>query len=415
MPESCHNCGAELYGGQQFCRRCGVQVGVPAGGGEAPTQLFPAGAQTGAAATAAGTSQLGGGGRTDSVVYQQPGTYQPPANAQQTSALVGQPFGSQPLAVGAPAPKRRRGVWLFALLAVFVLGAGIASGAAFLWWRATHTPIIVRKVNNGGVPSVPNIPDMPPVPADLGERITEALKSAGVPLPVDESGATVTATDTILTETYELGEDATFAVHAIAGGVTVNGTDGDRAVVKITKHGGSAQERSAARVLASKTDEGLTLLTAPTQGGGVTVSYEISLPRGLKQLEISADRGDVRVSGFAGAVTAEVKSGAAEFRDLSGTVRSRVIKGDTRVFYSGPEREGAQEFSVVKGNVEATLPEGANADLKAETLDGDIEVDERLGLRVERAPAGRHVAGHIGEGGEALLFKVTNGDIRLKK
>jgi DUF4097 and DUF4098 domain-containing protein YvlB len=110
-----------------------------------------------------------------------------------------------------------------------------------------------------------------------------------------------------------------------------------------------------------------------------------------------------------------VKLGEVEFRDVSGAINSKVIKGNTKVFRAGAEREGSQQFSVVKGNIEATFAGEANADLKAETLDGDIEVDEAFGLRVEKAPAGRHVAGRLGEGGEPLLFKVTNGDIRLKK
>jgi hypothetical protein len=411
MPESCSNCGAELFEGQQFCRRCGVQVGVSAA--DAPTQLFPQAARP-AQGAAAGTSNVRV--ETGPVGVQQPTAYQQPANFQKTSPLVGHPFGSQPLSVEPPAPKRRRGLWLLALLVVFVLGAGLASGAGYLWWRATHQPVVkIVKTGPQGVPAAPAIPDAPGVPPDLGERIKDALKSAGVPLPVDESGATVTGTDTIVTQTYELGSDASLAVHAFSGGVAVTGADGDSTVVKIIKHGGSPQERAAARVLASKTDEGLTLLTAPTQSGAVSVSYEISLPRNLRRLEITADRGDVKVSGFEGAVVSEVSKGEAEFRDVSGTVRSKVIKGNTRVFYGAAEREGAQEFSVVKGNIEATLAEGSGADLKAETLDGDIDVDDSFGLRVERAPAGRHLAGHIGEGGEALLFKVTNGDIRLKK
>src|SRR4051794_40750464 len=109
MTESCPNCGAELYGGQVFCRRCGTPVGAAAGGGEAQTQLFDGGAQSGAAAPVAGTSRLGDGAHTAGVAAQRPTEYHPPAG-QQTSALVGEPFGSRPLAVGAPPqPKRRWG------------------------------------------------------------------------------------------------------------------------------------------------------------------------------------------------------------------------------------------------------------------------------------------------------------------
>jgi hypothetical protein len=346
---------------------------------------------------------------------QQPTAYHMPANFQQTSPLVGQPFNSRPLAIEPTATRRRRGAWLFALLAVFVLGAGLASGAAFLWWRTTRQPIIVKKINTaGGVPEVPPIPEVPEIPADLGDRIKEALKTAGVPLPLDESDAVVSGDTTTLTRTYELDGDSSFGVHMIKGNVNVTGADVESVVVKIVKKGGSAAERSTARVLESKTDEGLTLLTAPG-AASVSVSYEVSVPRHLHRLEIEAQQGDVRVSGFEGAVVADVKMGDVEFRDVSGEVRSKVIKGNTKVFQNGAEREGSQQFSVVKGDIEVTFADGANADLKAETLDGDIEVADAFGLRVERAPAGRHVAGRLGDGGEALLFKVTNGDIRLKK
>jgi hypothetical protein len=403
MSERCNNCGAELFGGQQFCRRCGTPVRAESG--EAPTQLLPTGAPTSSTSTAIGTSQFGGA-RTDAVGPRQPTAYTPPLAAfQQTSPL--------PAAPARPARRRRRGAWLFALFAVFLLGGVVACGAAYVWWRASHHPMVVKRVSVGGV-SV-SAPEIPPVPPDLGDQIKDALKNAGVPLPVDESGASVTGTDTVLTQSYDMGEDATFSLRAVSGNVTVTGADGEQAVVKITKHGGSPQERSAARVLASKTDEGLTLITAPSQSGAVSVSYEIKLPRGLRQLEISADKGDVKVTGFDGAVVADVKMGDVEFRDVSGKVRSRLIKGDTKIFYEKPEREGAQEFSVVKGDIEATIADGANADVKAETLDGDINVDEIFQMKVEKSPAGHYVAGRLGDGGEHLMFKVTNGNIKLKK
>ncbi|HEX8557962.1 MAG TPA: DUF4097 family beta strand repeat-containing protein [Pyrinomonadaceae bacterium] len=412
MPESCHNCGAELFEGQQFCRRCGAQArgaAASAAGGEAPTQLFPQATQPSPAAAA--TSQVGGG--TGQVAAQQPTAYHAPAGFQQTSPLVGQPFGTQPLAVAAPA-RRRGGGWLLALAAVFVLGAGLASVAAYVWWRATRGPVVVRRIEMAGGPRVAGAP-APPAPPDfakLGERVREAL--AGAPLPLDESGAVVSGDSTVLTRVYELGEDASFVVHAERGDVTVTGAEGDSVVVKVVKRGGSAALRGASRVLEAKTDEGVKLLTAPA-GDEVSVSYEVSVPRALRRLEISAGRGDVRVTGFAGAVTADVRQGEVEFRDVSGEVRSKVITGRTRVFQTAAEREGSQQFSVVRGDIEATFAEGAGADVKAQTLDGDIEVADGLGLRAERGPAGRHAAGRVGEGGEALVFKVTNGDIRLKK
>lgn len=419
MPESCSNCGAGLYEGQQFCRRCGTPVGAAAGG-EAPTQLFEGVAQAGVAAPAAGTSPLGGGSRTEGVAAQRPTEYHPLAS-QQTSALVGQPFGSQPLAVGAtPPPRRRRGLWLFALLAVFVLGAGLASGAAFLWWRAMRTGTVVRVVKTGplpppAAPEVPAVPGMPEIPADLGERIKEALKGSGVPLPLDESGAVVSGDNTTITRTFALDSDASFSAHVVAGNVTVVGSDdADEAVVKIVKRGGSVQERASTRVLAAESDEGVTLVSAAAPGGRVSVSYEITVPRhGLRKLELSAQRGDIKVSEFDGALDLNVSSGNVSVAS-DGAVRSRVTNGRTSVVYAGPHEE-AQEFSVVNGDLEVTLPGEQEVDLKAASTNGRVEVDAALPLKAEKRGAGQRVEGELGGGGASLNVKVVNGNIRLRK
>lgn len=416
MAGPCQNCGAEFYEGQQFCRRCGTPVSAASGaGGEAPTQLFPQQQERPAQGPAVAAARVRA--ETGSVATGQPTAYYPLANPQHTSPLVGQPFGSRPLAVEPNAPRRRRrGGWLAALLVVFVLGAGLALGAAYVLWRTTRAPIVARRNNTGGVvPAVPKVPAAPDARRDIGESIREALRSNGIPLPLDETGAVVSGDTTTLTRTYELDEDGAFAIHAVTGSVTVAGGDGDNVVVRVVKRGGSAAERAGARVLEAKSEEGVMLLTAPAPSASVSVSYEVSVPRHMRELKIEVERGDVRVSGFAGTLVADVKTGGLEFRDVSGEVRSKLIKGDTKIFGSGAEREGSQQFSVEKGNIEATLAEGFGADFKAEVLDGDVVLDESFGLRVEKASAGRHVAGRIGEGGEELVFKVTDGRIRLKK
>jgi Putative adhesin len=422
MVERCSTCGAELFAGQQFCRRCGRAVAARAGE-DAPTQILQQGAQAGGAGVATDTSPLGRGARTDAVgprqpiASQQPLGSQPPASFQPTAPLVGQPFGSRPLAVGQPAQGRgRRGAWLVALLVVALLCVGVAGGAGMMWWHARQRALAARMAGAGEVrvPNVPNVP--PPLPPDFGERLSQqikdSIKNAGTPL--DESGATVTGADTVVTKSFELDDDATFALRGVSGDVTVTGTDGDRAEVKITKHGGSPAERGSAPVLFSQTDKGVSLVGA---GGppGVKLSYEVKLPRDLHQLEISTENGNVRVEGFGGSVAVNVQKGDLEFRDVTGAVHSKQLNGSTRLFVGGDDRDAAQEFSVVNGGIEATVADGADADLKAETVNGDIAVDEHYGLKVERRPAGRALAGQLGDGGQPLSLKAVNGDIKLKK
>jgi len=278
----------------------------------------------------------------------------------------------------------------------------------YVVWRARHHVVVKNLPADAS-----KMPDVP-IPPDLGDRIKKAINDAGVPMPLDESGATVTGTDTVLTKSYEIDDEATVSIRGVGGNVTITGTDGDRAELKITKHGGSPQERAAARVLLSKTDKQLSLVSAAPPGA-VEISYEIKLPRELHQIEITSDKGGVKVEEFGGAVVVNLREGNLEFRDVTGSVHSKLVNGNTKVSLDTNDREGEQEFSVVNGDIEATIADGADAELKAETITGDISVDERYGLKVERRPAGHSVAGQLGDGGPPLQLKVVHGDIKLKK
>jgi len=404
----CQSCGAELYEGQQFCRQCGATVVGQSG--EATTQLLGVNRPRPSEGPDTSPVRVGtepvGGARQQSPAYQQPTSYHPPlASFQQTSPLAAQ-----------PPRKGGRGLWLFALLAVFLLGAGVAGVGAFVWWKSHRQPVVVVRKGGGEHTDIP----APPAPPDLegleglGDTIRKAVEAAGAVKPLDESGAAVSGDSTVLTKSYPIDGEGTFSVRVVNGNVTVKGSDGDEAEVKITKRGGSAEARSGARVMVAQTDDGLTFINAGTPPD-VDVSYEVRVPRGLHELQISTNRGDVKVSDFEGSVVASVQKGKAEFSGVTGQVKSNVIKGDTRVVYDKAEREGSQEFSVVKGNIEATLADGTDADVRAETITGDIDADGAFGLSVEKRAAGRALSGRLGDGGQTLRFKVTSGDIKLKK
>jgi len=368
MNQRCASCGAELFEGQQFCRVCGAAVVAQ---GEAATQLLgDNGWPQSQTPESSGTSPVWGGAGTEPVgarqsppVYQEPPAYQEPTGYQKTAAFQQPTAYHAPLAsmqqtsplAAPPTPARKggRGVWFVALLVVFLLGAGVAGIGAFVWWKSQQQAPVVKKVVMGHPPDIPE-PPPPPDLSGLGEQIRKAIEAAGLGTPLDESGAVVSGDTTTITKTYPLDGDATFALRAMNASVTVTGSDGEEAEVKITKRGGSAEQRSNARTMLAQTDEGLTLLAAPAPGG-VEVSYEVRVPRGLHAVEIDTDRGDVKISGFDGAIVSNVKKGNAEFRDVTGDVKSNVIKGETRVVFEHAERDGAQEFSVVKGNIEAKL------------------------------------------------------------
>jgi DUF4097 and DUF4098 domain-containing protein YvlB len=60
-----------------------------------------------------------------------------------------------------------------------------------------------------------------------------------------------------------------------------------------------------------------------------------------------------------------------------------------------------------------TLPEGLNADVKASTVNGDIQTD--FPLTVTGKISRRKLEGTIGSGGRTLELSTVNGGIELRK
>lgn len=343
----------------------------------------------------------------------------PPPTAPQA------PFvGFNPTRPLAPAVMRReRARWVLP----FVLGVGLACVGALLVYnhqsRQTSTARRTAEMKKVVV-TAPQVPHMPPMPPEAAEAIRQATEHAArgweefaaLP-PLDEAGAETDDEETVITKSYPLAANGSFLVRSMKGDVTVEGWDGKTAELRVVKRGGSAEERRAAPVMFGMKGERLVLASAAGQRGPVEVSYEIKVPRGLRQLEISAEEADVKLEGMRGTVVVDVKQGALEFLDVTGTARGKLIKGDVKVSYNGRRGllGGAQEFSVVRGNVEVEMAEGMNADVKAETLDGDVNADAALGLKIVKNAAGTHALGRLGDGSDPLLIKVVNGDIKFKK
>jgi hypothetical protein len=302
----------------------------------------------------------------------------------------------------------------------FIFVVALACIGVLLMKRA-QTPVQKVVIRKGGLAETGTIvPPIPPMPPGLPQEAREAIEKTGAMMPLDESGAKVSGDRTVVTETFELGRDVTFSMLNAGGEVTIEGWDKEDAEIKITKRGGSDVERRAVPIMLSRGEERVSLLN-PTAvrgaaaGTAVSVSYEIKVPRTLRQLEITSDQSEVRVKGLEGGVLVDVKSGKLSFDGLTGPVRGKLIKGDILVTRPVNSHRDAQEFTVVSGNVNVIFGGHPNADLKAETMDGDIEIAPLFPqIEVVKRPVGRHAIGRLGDGDSPLLIKVVNGDIRLK-
>jgi hypothetical protein len=403
MTERCGSCGAELFAGQQFCRACGTPT-RQFSSEDLPTQLLPHQQQQQQQQPPQqqppfSTAPLSGGRNTSDPVYgagYQP--YQPPVAApvqRHTS-----PVGATTL---PPPPRRRSRAWLYVVLALLVFfgGASLVAGLFFANQRARTVRVTRPKVV---VPPVPQV--RPPLPPALADE--EML--------LDNEGAEVSGDETSLTKTYPLTKDGSFALHNISGDITIEGWDEQTAEVQIIKRGGSPQARDALKIVREQSGNRLAFSTTPESRSGVgEVEYVVKLPRNLRELEIKSNNSNIEVSGVTNAsISVRVDRGNIVLEGVHGTVNSSTMKGNTKVVVGEAARTAPQVFNTVHGNVELELAPDANAQLKAETISGQIEVDEDFGVKVEKRMIGQQVVGRIGKGGQPIVVKTVSGNIKIK-
>jgi hypothetical protein len=251
----------------------------------------------------------------------------------------------------------------------------------------------------------PNIaipmPPMPPMPH---------------PMDAGEEGEEISGDQSVITKTYPLAKDGSFALRNFSGDITVEGWDEQQAEVKIIKHGGSEGAGNAVHVVREEGANRLAFNSTPqTTGGAQEVKYIVKLPRNLRELEIISINSNVDlVNVHSASISINVQRGNIELEEVSGTINSRTTKGNTTVVLAEAAQGAPQVFNSINGNIEVELAPGMNAELKAETVDGDIDIDEDLDIKVERRVIGQQAVGRLGTGGQPIVVKVISGNIKIK-
>ncbi|MDT7604750.1 MAG: hypothetical protein QOF61_2747 [Acidobacteriota bacterium] len=402
MTERCNNCGTELFAGQQFCRQCGAPT-RQFSSAEIPTQILPgapAPPQT-AQPPYAGTTPLGAR-ETDPVYHSRfAQQYQPPGVAP--AALPTQTAQLQ--------RKRSRRGWLIGLLCFLVLFlCGSFLAAQFIVDQFRRKVAVARAANSRALPSIPSLPSMPSVPGVPGMGAPDTADLS----PLDEAGAEVSGDKTVITKTFPLSADATFSLAQVSGDVTIEGWDQNQAQVTITKEGGDAEDRAGVEIMHAATAKNLTLRTPEDTDTVKQIKYEIKLPRALREIRIDSQDSDVTLSNLAGNVAINLMRGNISVSGLTGAVATHAMKGNVSVDLKNASPAASQVFNTVSGNI-ALKVGGANAQVKAETIDGGISADDDLDLSVIKQLPGEHAAGTLGKGGQAIVAKTVSGNIKIKQ
>jgi DUF4097 and DUF4098 domain-containing protein YvlB len=148
-----------------------------------------------------------------------------------------------------------------------------------------------------------------------------------------------------------------------------------------------------------------------TDNNDVNVDFTIKLPAGIV-FSGETVNGEIDAEGVGADAMVSTVNGSINV-EASGHVEASTVNGSIRASMGRADWSSEAEFSTVNGGITLTLPGNLNAEVSAQTVNGDLETDFPLTVTGKFGP--RHMRGTIGSGGRYLKLSTVNGSIHLIK
>ena len=231
--------------------------------------------------------------------------------------------------------------------------------------------------------------------------------------------ASVTEEETF---SYKLDDGGRFSLSNVNGSVVVTGGGGDSVEIIATKKADNQEDldkieieisHSAAEIVV-ETELGESNRWFSHGNNSGSVKYEVIVPVSTHLDSVETVNGNVNISGVSGKVVAESVNGDLEVSDLAGDVGLSTVNGSIEAEFSRLEDQQRVNMETVNGRVSIDLPENADADISADTLNGGINASD-FGLETEKGFVGSDLNGKIGNGGARVNIDTVNGSIKIRR
>ena len=143
----------------------------------------------------------------------------------------------------------------------------------------------------------------------------------------------------------------------------------------------------------------------------VNVQFVVKVPAGIPLLARTVN-GAIEVARLRSDVIAETTNGKVRV-ETTGSARAKSVNGTVIAAIGRLDGMMPLEFETTNGSVELQLPGGANADIRASTVNGNISTDFPLTVSGKFGPKSIH--GRLGSGGREIKLSTVNGRIALKR
>jgi putative adhesin len=148
-----------------------------------------------------------------------------------------------------------------------------------------------------------------------------------------------------------------------------------------------------------------------TEDNDVVVDFEVQVPAGVV-FNGQTVNGEMSAEGLKADVKASTVNGSVRVT-TTGLAEAATVNGSVYVEMGRADWSDELEFTTVNGKITLIMPGKLDTEIRASTVNGEIESDYPLMISGKFGP--RHVRGTIGAGGRTLNLSTVNGEIRLRK
>ncbi|MGH7529297.1 MAG: DUF4097 family beta strand repeat-containing protein [Gemmatimonadales bacterium] len=151
--------------------------------------------------------------------------------------------------------------------------------------------------------------------------------------------------------------------------------------------------------------------SSSNENNDVVVDFEVRVPAGV-EFHGRTVNGQMSAEGMRADVWASTVNGNVRV-STTGLAEAQTVNGSVHVEMGRADWTDELEFRTVNGGITLVLPARLDTEVRASTVNGEMESDYPLTVSGRFGP--RRWRGVIGQGGRSLHLSTVNGEIRLKK
>jgi len=145
-----------------------------------------------------------------------------------------------------------------------------------------------------------------------------------------------------------------------------------------------------------------------------SIDYTIKAPSDAILEDIELVNGNLKVAGITGYLSLGTVNGSITATGMAGNAWVETVNGNLDLSFDKMSDGQTVDLESVNGAIMLRIPAKTNAQVDAETLNGNISSE--FGLTVERGEwVGRSMEGLVGSGGARITIETVNGSIDIKK